>query len=253
MSLLAHRVEGAAGAPALLLLHSLGWDGSMWDPQASEWAHGYRVVRVDLRGHGGSPHPSGPYSVAGLAADAVAVMDALEIQRFSVCGLSLGGQVALELAARHPERVDRLVACATAPRLGTEAGWRERAAKVRSEGLESIADLVMERFFSDGFRASHAEAVAEGRAALLRASAVGYAGCCEALGTADLTKALGAIRAPTLLIAGEADVSTPPTAMAPMSQAIADATLLVIPGAGHILNREAPDRVTAAVFDHLDG
>ncbi len=249
---LAHRVEGSDEQPPLLLLHSLGWDGSMWDPQAPEWAQGYRVVCVDLRGHGRSPDPSGPYTVADLAADAVAVMDALGIRRFSVCGLSLGGQVALAIAATHPERVERLVACATAARLGTQAGWRERAAAVRAHGLEHIADLVMERFFSDGFRASEPGVVAEARAALLQGSAEGYASCCEALATADLRGSLGAIRAPTLLVAGEADVSTPPTGMAALERAIEDSALLVIPGAGHILNRESPDRVTAAIFDHLD-
>lgn len=252
MTELQYVVDGPDDLPALLLLHSLGWSGAMWDPQADRWAHSHRVVRVDLRGHGASPAPAGPYTVTELAEDAVAVMDRLGVERFSVCGLSLGGQVALHIAATHPERVERVVACATAAKLGTEDGWRARAATVRENGLASIADMVMERFFSDTFRAREQAEIAAAKAALLEGSDEGYAGCCEALGTSDLGAELGAIRAPTLLIAGEADVSTPPADLEDLERAIEGASLLVIPGAGHILNREAPEQVTDAVLAHLE-
>ena len=253
----------APEAPVLLLLHSLGWDHTMWDPQIDAWSREFRVVSVDLRGHGQSSTAKSsteeshrhrrPTTLADLAGDALEVLDSLGVDTFSVCGLSLGGQVALWLAAHHPTRVRRLVACATGARIGDAAGWNARIEKVRADGLQSIAGLVLERFFSPSFLAAGGLGIGSARVALFGVSDEGYIACCEALRDADLRADLGNIRAPTLLLAGGADVSTPPAVLAELQRGIAGASLVEFNEAGHILTREFPEETTTLIAAHVRG
>ncbi|NVB42927.1 3-oxoadipate enol-lactonase [Pseudenhygromyxa sp. WMMC2535] len=251
---LAWRAEGSPAAPPLVLLHSLGSDRTMWDPQAAALAERRQLIRVDLRGHGRSPAPPGPYSLEDLASDVLRVADMAGASRFDLCGLSLGGQLALWIAAHEPARVRRLVACATAPRIGNSEGWQARIDAVHGQGMGPIADLAIERFFSPAFQSEAPAEVEAAREILRRTKAEGYAGCCAALRDADLRGELGAITAPSLLIAGQADVSTPPECLHAAAEEIRQAQVEVeeIPGAGHLLNIEAPERVTALILAHLD-
>jgi 3-oxoadipate enol-lactonase len=244
-------VEGPAGAPALVLLHSLGTTREMWAPQAAALARRFQVVRCDLRGHGRSPVPPAPYEIADLAGDVVALLDRLGIGRAHLCGLSLGGMASMWLAARHPARVRRLVLCCTAAQLGSPATWAERAALVRAQGTAAVADAVLARWLTPTFAARHPERAAPLRAMLLGTPAEGYAACCGAIERMDLGPELPAIRAPTLAIAGAQDPSTTPEHLARIAAAIPGARLAVVDGAAHLANVEQPEKITELIATHL--
>ncbi len=242
--------DGPEDAPALLLCNSIGSSTVMWAPQLAALAARFRLIRHDARGHGRSDAPDGDYRLERLALDAQAVLDAAGAATAHVCGLSLGGAVAQQLAISNPERIDRLILANTAARIGSAEGWSQRIAAVRAGGLASIADLAIGRFFAADFIQAHPEAVAPIRAALLATPTRGYIGACAALRDADLSQAVGAVFAPTLVIGGRLDVSTPPD----QTQALADA----IPGARHIVldaahlsNIEQPVAFTVAVASFL--
>lgn len=248
---LEYRVDGPDDGPALLLANSLGTDLHLWDPQIAAWAQRYRVVRTDLRGHGGSGAPPQPYTLDDLGADAVAVLDAVGVGRAHVCGISVGGMVAQWLALRHPARVDALVLANTSPRVGTVDGWEQRIDAVRTGGTTAVRDAVIERYFSAAFRARSPEVVDRAARVLADVDDEGYVGCCTALRDADLRDEVGRITAPTLVIGGTEDVSTPPGDVRALHAAIPDSDLVMFDGAAHLSNLEEPERFTAVVADHL--
>src|SRR4051794_3728752 len=133
-----HRWDGPEGAPVVVLSNSLGTTSELWDRQLGALTERFRVVRYDTRGHGGSPVPPRPYAIDDLGADLLALLDRLGVARASVCGVSLGGMTAMWLAARAPERVERLVLCCTSARFADPAAWAERAALVRARGMEAV-------------------------------------------------------------------------------------------------------------------
>lgn len=243
--------HGDPANPAVVLSSSLGTTREMWEPQLEALTPRFRVIRYDHRGHGDSPAPPGPYTLADLGGDLVALLDHLGIGRAHVCGLSLGGIVGLWLAAAHPDRVDRLVACCTAPAFPADS-WHERAATVRVHGTQAVAPASLERWLTASFRERQPDTVERLRVALLATRAEGYAGCCEALAGADLTDALPGITAPTLAIAGAEDPATPPDQLKRIADGVADASLAVVDDAAHLVNVEQPERVSALIRDHLD-
>ena len=249
----AYRFDGPEGAPVVVLANSIGTTTELWDRQVGPLAERFRVLRYDHRGHGGSPVPPGPYSIDDIGGDLLALLDRLQLERVSVCGVSLGGMTAMWLAARAPERVERIVLCCTSAHLPPRSNWTDRAATVRAEGMEAIVDASMDRWFSPGFRSWSREVVERTAATLSATPAEGYAGCCEAIADLDLRDELPAIRAPTLVIAGGDDPSTPPDHARVIRDAIPDSRALVIPGVRHLANVERDDVVTRAILDHLEG
>ena len=167
----------------VLLLGSLGSTLAMWDGQAAALGRRYRVVRADLRGHGRSPAPTGPYGIGDLGADVLALLDRLGVERSHVCGLSLGGMIAMWVASHAPERIGRLVLMCTSARLEPTQAWSDRARMVRAGGMEAVADAVVGRWFTSGFAASHRDLVARMRTMIASTPPEGYAGCCEAIAT----------------------------------------------------------------------
>ncbi len=241
------RSDGVGGVP-LLCCNSLGADLSSWDAQVPIWAAHREVIRFDARGHGASTTSPSPYSIDQLGRDAVAVLDAHEVDRADLCGLSLGGLVALRVAIDRPERVRRLVLACSAPRIGTRDGWEQRATTVlEGGGTAAVSAAVLERFFSRRFAQRMPEIVAAVESELLRVSPVGYAGCCLALAEADLDHALASITAPTLVIAGSEDIATPPDVVRRLHEGIAGSEWLEIDGAGHLANIEEPERFSLEV------
>jgi 3-oxoadipate enol-lactonase len=245
--------EGAEDAPALLLCNSLGTDLAMWDAQLPRWSEHHRVLRFDQRGHGRSDAPSGPYSIRRLGRDALAVLDAYGVAAADVCGLSLGGQVALWVAANGTGRIRRSVLADTAVRIGSADAWRERAATVRREGMRAVVDLVLGRFFSPAFRASGDAAVGRVERMLLATPVHGYSGSCESLATTDLTHEAGRIVAPTLVVVGTADGATPPPDAEHLHRLVRGSSYAELPGAGHLANLEAPDQFAELVSAFLAG
>lgn len=244
---LAHEITGPPGAPAVVLTGSLGTRRSMWAPQARALARQFRVVCCDVRGHGDSPVPPGPYSMADLGGDLVALLDRLELERAHLCGLSIGAMMSLWVTAHAADRVDRLIVCCTTAQFGPEAveAYRERAHRVRTQGMDGVADAVVARWFTPEFAAARPDVVARMRAELAATPPEGYAACCEALSGLDLTPELTRIAAPTLVIAGSRDQATPPDHGEAIAAAIAGAQLVTVPEAAHLASVERPEFVTA--------
>ena len=247
-----HVVAGPADAPAVVFSHSIGAALTTWEPQAAALAGAFRVVSYDLRGHGRSPVPPGPYDIADLGGDLIALLDRLGIARAHLVGLSLGAMTSLWTAARFPERVARLVVCCTAARLGPPEMWAERAATVRAQGTATIADAAVARWLTPAFRARHPERTAELRALIAGTPAEGYAGCCAVIERTDLRPDLAAIRAPTLAIAGADDPATPPDRLREIAGAVPGARLAVVDQAAHLANLEQPERVGELIQRHLE-
>jgi 3-oxoadipate enol-lactonase len=239
-----YRIEGDCER-IVVLSGSLGSTLEMWDPQLPALTPRLRVLRYDHPGHGDSPLLEAR-SVPALADELLKLLDELGIARFSLCGLSLGGAVAMRLALDVPERVDGLVLASTSARFGTPEFWQERADTVRGEGVEAIADVVLERWFTPGF--PH---VRRYRRMLLSTPAEGYARCCEAVRDWDVRGALGAIRVPTLAIAGADDPSTPPDDLRAIVEEVPGAKLLVLDDARHLLSVERADEFNDALLTHL--
>ena len=246
-----HRIEGPEDAPVLVLANSLGTTLKMWDAQAPALGERFRLVGYDHRGHGGSPVPSGPYAMDDLGGDVLALMDRLGVERFSFCGLSIGGMVGMWLGSEAPERVERLVLCCTAARFDPPDAWEARAKSVRAGGVGVVADAVLERWFTPAFREERPEVLEWAGAMLRNTSAEGYAGCCEAIRDADLGPGLGRISAPTLVIAGSEDPAAPVEKAQIVRDGIPNARLAVVERAAHIANVENPDEVTGEILDHL--
>lgn len=243
---------GPADAPVLVLGSSLGTTLSMWDGVASVLSGRFRILRFDHRGHGASPVPPGPYQIADLGRDLLALLDRLGLGRVSYCGLSLGGMVGMWLAAYAPERVDRLALCCTSAWLPPAEGWRDRAARVRTGGTVAVADTVLSRWFSAEWAANHPAEVERARAMLLDIPREGYAGCCEAIATMDLREELPRITADTLVVAGGNDVATPPSHGEAIVAALPRARLAVLPRAAHLAAVQEPAAVAALLLHHFE-
>lgn len=248
---LAWEATGDTSAPALVLCHSLGTDRSMWEPQLEALRACYRVLRVDLRAHGASPVPEGPYSVEQIAGDVLRAADAAGLRRFHYCGISLGGMVGLLLAARHPERISALVAANTAAKIGTAERWQERCSAVRSLGMKGICDTVVPRWFAPEFASKANGLVERMKRVFVETHADGYLACCAALGAADISAEVSRIVAPTLLVGGEHDASTSVADAEALHAAIRGSRLCVLEGAGHLSNIDRSDAFTDAVRSFL--
>lgn len=247
-----HRLEGPEDAPVLVLANSLGTTIEMWDEQASKLSERFRLLRYDHRGHGGSPVPPGPYEISDLARDALALIDASGIERFSFLGLSIGGMVGMWLASEVPERVERLVLCCTSALIGPPDQWETRARTVREDGVGAISDGALERWFTPDLPSERPEVFEWAERMLLGTPAEGYAGCCEAIRDMDLRGRLLRVQAPTLVISGADDPATPPDHGELIRDSVSDARLVVVPRARHLANVERPEEITQAVLDHLD-
>lgn len=246
-----YELTGPTVAPIVVLSGSLGTDLSMWDPQMKALSHSFRVLRYDLRGHGSSPVPAGPYSIADLSADLLGLLNRLEIERASLCGVSIGGMASIWTAAHAPARVDRLAVCCTSAWLDPEGSYRARAASVRELGIEPIADAVLARWFTPGYTDTHPELDRRMRRSLVGTPREGYAGCCEAIADMDLRPGLPAIEAPTLVIAGRDDPATPPAHGQLIADGIPAARMAVVPQAAHLANIEQAERVNELIVRHL--
>ncbi len=244
MTAVHHTVDGPASAPVVLLSNSLGTTLEMWDAQLPGLTERYRVVRYDTRGHGRSPVPPGPYRLDDLVDDVLGLLDRLGIARVHFAGLSLGGMTGLRLAARAPDRVERLTVLCTSAHLPPASSWTGRAALVRAHGTAAIADTVLDRWFTPAYRDR-----AAARRMLERTPAEGYAGCCEAIAAMNLTADLPGITAPVLAIAGAGDPATPPDHLARIAAAVPYGRLLVIDGAAHLASMEQPAAVTDAILE----
>lgn len=244
-------VTGPRDAPVVVLSNSLGSTRAMWDANLPELEKHFRVVRYDTRGHGTSPVPAGPYDIDDLVDDVVAMLDELGVDKAHFVGLSLGGMTGMRLAAREPDRVDRLVVLCTGAQLLPSSSWSDRAATVRASGTGSIAEAVVQRWFTPDLLEADPELKRSSEAMVAATPDEGYASCCEVIATMDLRADLASISAPTLAIAGADDPATPPPHLAAIADGVQHGRLLVVEHSAHLANAQQPGTITPAIIDHL--
>jgi 3-oxoadipate enol-lactonase len=245
-----HIDEGPRDAPVLVLAGSLGSTLEMWRPQVAPLTERFRVIRIDHRGHGHSPVPPGPYRIADLAEDVLALLDGLGLERVAWCGLSMGGMIGMHLGSEAPERIESLALCCTTSNFPDTTIWKERIAAVSSDGTASLAEGIVSRWFTPDWAATHPDVVAEAASWVAATPDDGYIACCQALEVWDHRDRLGVITAPTLVIAGAADPSTP---VEPHARTLADGipgARLEVLDAAHLATIEAADTATALIAEH---
>lgn len=231
-----YRIDGPDSGPTVVFANSLGTDLRLWDALLAQMPD-IRAIRFDKRGHGLSDE-SDSYGIADLADDAAALIEATAQGPVIFVGLSIGGMIAQSLAARRPDLVRAAVLSNTASRMGTAESWAERINAVETQGIAAIADMIMQRWFAPGFRA--APQLALWRNMVLRTSAPGYVAACRALAAADLTPTTPTLRMPVLVVAGDADGSSPAEIVEATARLIPGAAFRVIPDSGHLPCVEQP-------------
>lgn len=251
MTRVGYRIDGPPGAPLLVLANSLGTTWRMWDPQVPALTARFRVLRYDHPGHGASPDAAAAGTMESLAMALLDLLDHLGEARASMCGLSLGGMVAMWIAIHAPSRVERLVLADTSAHLPPPHLWAERAALVRSSGTSAVYQGLLDRWFTRDFLDRRPDVAAMVAEMLALAVPQGYATCCEAIGGMDQTGDLGRITAPTLVITGAEDPVTPPATAFAIHERIPGSSLVILPGCAHLANIEQSDRFNAALVDHL--
>ena len=248
-----HFTDSGGSGDAVLLVHAIGCDHRMWEGLGTALSPRFRVLRMDVRGHGRSNVTPRPYSLDQLADDARDLLDSLGIEKAHWVGLSMGGMIGQAFALRHPDRLRKLVLANTTSTYGTQGPgmWQASAKAVSEGGMAAIKDLAMQRYFTDDFRASHSDIVDRIGDGFLATDPAGYIACCDAIRDLDFSGDLHRITAPTLVIAGEKDVGTPVAMSKAIADAIPGAKLVVIPGAAHLSAVEDPETFNRRVADFL--
>ena len=250
-----HDISGESHLPPLILSSALGATGDMWDFQLSVFNSMFHTVSYDHRGHGRSPEPPGPYSIADLGEDVLAMMDQLDIQRTHFCGLSLGGMVGIWLGIHAPERISSLTLCCTSAKPGNPKTWNDRIDKIAADGtVETVADAIVGRWVTPAFAEAHEEEVAGLRSMIAASHVQGYSDCCRVVRDLDLVSELGQITAPTLVISGAQDEALPPEHQKLIADGIAGARHEMIDPGAHLPNIEQEavfsDLVSAHIQEH---
>jgi 3-oxoadipate enol-lactonase len=225
----------------------------MWEPQLAALTPRFRVLRYDIRGHGATDAPAGPYTLEELTEDTRALLQALGITRTHFIGLSMGGMIGQLLALQHPALLQSLTLCDTMSRVPPEAKstWDERIAAAQSHGMEPLVEPTIARWFTGPFREQHPEVTNQVRAMIRATPVAGYVGCCHAIAALNLTERLKTISVPTLIIVGEDDPGTPVAASRTMHEQIQDSELVILPSAAHLSNLEQPQAFNAALESFL--
>jgi len=238
---------GNADAPRLALIHSLALDRSIWDGVVRELADDAHVLAYDCRGHGKSGKPAGPYSVEQFARDLAELFDYLGWPSAAVAGCSMGGCVAQAFGGLYPARASALGLIDTTAWYGAEAPrqWRERAAKVRAEGLGGMLDFQLSRWFGDRFRSENADLVQAAARVFLASDLEAYASTCILLGDADVRPMQAGFKMPVAVIVGEEDYATPVAMARQIHEAVPGSTLKILKAARHLTPIECPQQIAA--------
>ena len=242
---------GPDDGPLLVLGPSLGTTAStLWNGVAPKLTAHDRVVGWELPGHGRGAR-AGAFSVAELAAAVLALADERDAETFHYAGDSVGGCVGLQLMLDAPHRLCSATLLCTGAAIGTPAGWRERAALVRAQGIEPMIAASAQRWFGPGFARREPGTSAALLDALAGTDPECYAVTCEALATFDVTDRLPEIVTPVLAVAGAADIPTPPESLQRIASGVKDGRLAVLDGVGHLAPAEAPVQVAALIAEHV--
>jgi 3-oxoadipate enol-lactonase len=226
----------------LVLLHPLALAGRVFDPLAERLADRFDVLAPDARGHGASGWDGGAFTVADLADDVIALLDGLGLARVHLLGMSMGGSVAVDVAARYPDRITSLFLADTTSWYGEKAvpTWNDRADGVLAKPRAEQIPFQVDRWFTDAFRRDHADAVQAVVDVFLATDSPAHAQACRALGAMDNRAELGRITARTLAVAGEEDYATPPEMGRTIADGVVTGRALVLPALRHLSLVEAP-------------
>jgi 3-oxoadipate enol-lactonase/4-carboxymuconolactone decarboxylase len=233
--------SGAADARLVVLGPSLGTTSTLWDAVARGLSADCRVLRFDLPGHGFSPAATAPFSIAEIAEAVLELVDSVGGGSFVYAGDSMGGAVGLTLALAHPDRVQALVAFCAPPTFGAATGWKDRAAQVRASGTASVVSSSASRWFAPGYLERDPGPGATALDQLVRVDDESYALCCEAIAEFDFAPDASRIAVPTLVVAGELDIATPPAEVQTLAVLIPGSRYEVIEGAAHLPVMELPE------------
>ena len=249
-----YELSGAEEAPVVMLCHSLGATLDMWDAQMGPLTQRYGVLRYDLRGHGGTDAPSGPYTFDMLADDALALLDVLGIHSCHFVGLSLGGMVGQALALRQAQPLISLALCATSSRIAPEAQaiWDERINTAKCQGMSAIAPATLDRWLSQDFQQRAPEEAKRIRQMIEATPVDGFVGCAQAIRSLNFTERVKGIDLPTLVLVGKDDPSTPVAASEVIQREIKGATLVVLDRAMHLCNIEQAQAFNDSLREFLD-
>jgi 3-oxoadipate enol-lactonase len=247
-----YRIDGPEGAPWIVFSNSLATSLAMWDEQAAALQNSYRVLRYDQRGHGDTDAPAGRYAFDTLLADALALIDALGIEKTHFAGLSMGGATALGLVERHPERFDRVVVCDSPCQSTPQSSqqWQERIATAQKQGMAALVEPTIARWFAPETVAANPPHLEKVRAMIRSTPVDGFIGCAAALADHDYASAVASVERPVLFVAGEKDGAAP-AAMRKLHEKLGGSRFVELAGAGHISNMDRPAEFNRALGDFL--
>jgi len=237
------RVDGS-GDRWVAFVTGIANDLTLWDGQVAALERDFKVLRYDLRGHGGSEATPGDYSVDILVEDLRALLDSVAVRKTNLVGLGLGGAIAQAFAIDHPDRVERLMPCCCRARMVPDfaAMWHKLRETVQQKGLETIVEPTVQRWFSEDFKAAHPEVLEKIRRMIRGTSQEGYLGVTAAFLGLDVEGRLDTIRAPTLYVSGANDhLGGPPQLMQGLSGKVKGARHASVPDAAHIANIQNPE------------
>lgn len=245
-----YALAGPDSAPVIVFSNALGTDFRIWDGVLAALPKGVRTLRYDMRGHGLTGAPDGPYRMDQLRDDLLGLCDALGIVQFHLVGLSVGGLVGQAVALAAPDRIARMVLCDTAHKIGPASIWEERIKAIAADGLTSVADEIMARWFPEDMLAREPDLFAEAKAMMLRTPQQGYLGVAAAIRDTDFTLQTPTIETPTLVMVGSEDKATPPALVSRLADLMPNSELQQIAGAGHLPCLEQPIRVAELISRH---
>ncbi len=246
---------GASDALPIVLIHGFPFSHEMWDPQIEALGKRFRIIAYDLRGHGKTSVGDGQYMLEFFVDDLIGLLDYLRIERAVLCGLSMGGYIALRAIERNPEKVAGLILADTQAKADSNEAKLRRAAAIKSvktNGVEAYAESFVKSVFAAQSFGSKSEAVEKIKRIIQSNSAQGICGALLALvSRTDTTEALPEIKIPTLILVGEHDTLTPPSASQEMHSRIPSSNIHLIPDAAHMSNLENPDEFNKQVLNFL--
>jgi len=243
--------EGPEDAAVLIFSNSIATDLTVWDDVASRLTPYFRVIRYDARGQGKSDAPTGPYTIAQMADDVIALMDYLGLMNASFCGLSLGGMVGMWLASHHPERIEKLVLCNTAVSVPPPEGWDARANVAKEGGMAAILPAVESRWLSPDFLQNASSKVEFLKEMVLRSPVDGYIGGCAAIRDMDQSESISTVQCPVLLVAGRHDLATSPEQLQRIQQLLESPAEYVELDCGHMTNVEKPQELAEEILKFM--
>jgi len=245
-----YRWDGPESAPVLIFSNSLGTTHRMWEPQVEALSKHFRLLRYDTRGHGQSSVTPGPYTIEKLATDVLHLLETLQIECASFCGLSMGGMIGMFLGATAADRLHRIILCNTAAKIGTPEVWNTRITAIQQGGMKAVASGVLDRWLTPGYRAAHPGETSQVLAMLEGTDPAGYAACCGAVRDMDYREQLHRVQVPALIVAGAHDPATPPADGRFLAEHIRGAKFVELPAA-HLSNMEAREEFNEEILAFL--